>query len=83
MVSQAALVGVQLFSGVELTAYSGLPVVDNLQLVVGQHVTRKVAGECLWCIKNESLAVEDCLEQFFHEPPCAFGNFFLHFDLPF
>ena len=82
MISQAALVSVQLFGGVDLTAYSGLPVVDNLQLVVGQHVTRKVAGECLWCIKNESLTVEDCLEQFLDEFTCAFYNFFLHFDLP-
>ena len=83
VVSQSALVGVQLFSGVELTAHSGFPDVDDLQLVVSQHVARKVAGECLRCLKNESLTVEDCLEQFLDEFTCAFYNFFLHFNLPF
>ena len=83
VVSQSALVGVQLFSGVELTAHSGFPAVDDLQLVVSQHVARKVAGECLRCLKNESLTVEDCLEQFLDEFTCAFYNFFLHFNLPF
>ena len=83
VVSQAALVGVQLFSGVELTAHSGFPAVDDLQLVVGQHVARKVVGECLRCLEDKRFTVEDFLEQIFHELTCRFDNFFLHFNLPF
>ena len=82
VVSQAAPVSMQFFGGVDLTAHSVLPLIDDLQLVVGQHVARKVAGECPRCLKNESLTVEDCLEQFLDEFTCAFYNFFLHFDLP-
>ena len=44
---------VQLFGGVDLTAYSGLPVVDNLQLVVSEHVARKVARKGLRCLEDK------------------------------
>ena len=53
VVSQSAPVSVQLFGGVDLTAYSGLPVVDNLQLVVSEHVARKVARKGLRCLEDK------------------------------